>query len=67
MNEMIKTVGFAAAAVVAVAVGVWTHLGPAETDESKRELVGKSLFADLKPESAKSLEIIEYDPDTATP
>ncbi|HVA46040.1 MAG TPA: DUF4340 domain-containing protein [Pirellulales bacterium] len=66
MNEMIKTVGFVAAAVVAVAVGVWTHLGPAETDESKRQLVGKSLFADLKPESAKSLEIIEYDPDTAT-
>jgi hypothetical protein len=66
MNETGKTVAFVAAGVVAVAVGIWSHIGPAETELSKQQLVGKSLFADLKPESAKSLEIIEYDPDTAT-
>ena len=66
MNETTKTVGFLLVAVVAVFVGVWTHLGPAETAEGRQEIIGKSLFADLKPDSAKSLEIIEYDADTAT-
>jgi hypothetical protein len=66
MNEAAKTVSFVTAAVVAVAVGIWSHWSPPETALSKQQIVGKSLFSELKPESAKSLEIIEYDPDTAT-
>ncbi|HVX13626.1 MAG TPA: DUF4340 domain-containing protein [Pirellulales bacterium] len=64
MNETGKTLGFATAAVLAVALGIWSHWRPAETALSKQQIVGKSLF-ELKPEAAKSLEIIEYDPDTA--
>lgn len=67
MNETTKTIGFVVAAVAAVAAGVMTHIGPADTTDSRQQLIGKSLFADLKPESAKSLEIIEYDAETATP
>ncbi|HET6880400.1 MAG TPA: DUF4340 domain-containing protein [Pirellulales bacterium] len=63
MNETGKTIGFVTAGIVAVAVGIYSHLGPAESELSKQQLVGKSLFGELKPEAAKSLEIIEYDPD----
>lgn len=66
MNETGKTVAFVTAGVVAVAVGIWSHLGPAESELTQQQIVGKSLFDELKPEAAKSLEIIEYDPDTAT-
>lgn len=66
MNETTKTVGFLVAAIAAIGFGVLTHLGPADTTQTKEQLIGKSLFPDLKPEEAKSLEIIEYDPDTAT-
>jgi hypothetical protein len=64
MNETGKTIGFVTAGVVAVAVGIWSHLGPAESELTRQQLVGKSLFGELKPSAAKSLEIIEYDPDT---
>ena len=66
MNEVAKTVTFAVAAVAAVALGIWSHIGPTETGANKQQVVGQSLFGELKPEAAKSLEIIEYDPDTAT-
>lgn len=63
MNETGKTVSFVAAAVVAVAVGVWSHIGPAESDVTSEQIVGKKLFDEFRPEAAKSLEIIEYDAD----
>lgn len=65
MNETTKTVGFVAAAIAAILCGVLTHWGPADTTQTKEQLIGKSLFPDLNPESAKSLEIVEYDADTA--
>jgi hypothetical protein len=66
MNESAKTASFVVAAVLAVAAGVWSHWSPAPVGATAQQAVGTSLFADLKPESAKSLEIIEYDDDTAT-
>jgi hypothetical protein len=66
MNEVAKTVTFAAAAVAALGLGVWSHMGPSATGVSQQQVVGQSLFGELKPEAAKSLEIIEYDPETAT-
>ncbi|HEX5443084.1 MAG TPA: DUF4340 domain-containing protein, partial [Pirellulales bacterium] len=65
MNEMIKTLSFVGVAALALVVGVWTHRPPADEDES-RSFVGEPLFKDFKdPRDAKSLEIIEYDEDTA--
>jgi hypothetical protein len=66
MNETGKTIGFAVAAVLALAAGVWSHLGPAEEKDPTQKLVGEHLFAEFNPEAAKSMEIIEYDPDTLT-
>lgn len=65
MNEMIKTLSFVGVAALALVVGVWTHRPPADEDES-RSFVGEPLFKDFKdPRDAKSLEIVEYDEDTA--
>ncbi len=65
MNEMIKTLSFVGVAALALVVGVWTHRPPADEDES-RSFVGEPLFKDFKdPRDAKTLEIIEYDEDTA--
>jgi hypothetical protein len=66
MNEVAKTVAFAVAAVVALGLGIWSHVGPSTTATTQQQIVGQSLFGELKPEAAKSLEIIEYDSDTAT-
>lgn len=65
MNEIVKTLGFVGVAVVALGLGVWTHLPAADEDES-RSFVGEPLFTEFKdPRDAKSLEIVEYDEDTA--
>lgn len=66
MNETLKTVTFMVAALVALAAGVVTHLPPSDDDAAKG-YVGQSLFAEFKPESAKSLDIIEYAPESPTP
>lgn len=67
MNETGKTVGFLAAAAVALGVGIWSHWGPAEEKGAGQKLVNENLFADFQAESARSLEIVEYDADTGTP
>ena len=67
MNETGKTVGFVVVAGIALAAGVWSHLAPAPAGVPTGEKgVGEPLFADFKPDAARSLEIIEYDPDTLT-
>lgn len=63
MNETGKTLAFVTAAVIAVALGVWSHLGPSESDVTSEQIVGTKLFDDFQPEAAKSLEIFDYDPD----
>lgn len=65
MNEISKTLGFVGVAVVALAVGVWMHR-PAPEDTEALEVVNAPLFKNFKePRDAKSLEIVDYDEDTA--
>lgn len=66
MNEILKTTIFMVVALVALVLGIVTHLPPRDEDVAN-DVVGKTLFAQFKPEAAKSLEIIEYDPDALTP
>lgn len=63
MNETGKTTAFVAGAVIAVAVGIWSHVGPADSDVTNELVVGKKLFDEFSPDAAKSLDIIDYDPD----
>lgn len=65
MNEISKTLGFVGVAVVALAVGVWMHR-PAPEDTETLDVVNAPLFKNFKdPRDAKSLEIVDYDEDTA--
>lgn len=66
MNETLKTMTFMVAALAALAAGVVTHLPPSDEDSTKG-YVGKTLFEEFKPESARSLDIVEYVPDSPTP
>jgi hypothetical protein len=66
MNETVKTLTFMVVALVALAAGVVTHL-PRSDDDAAKNYVGQTLFEPFKPETAKSLEITEYVPDSPTP
>lgn len=66
MNENAKTICFLAVAVLVVAAAVVTSLPPSSAD-SAGDLVGKPLFPEFKdPLAVTSLEIDEFDEDTAT-
>ncbi|HUY89130.1 MAG TPA: DUF4340 domain-containing protein [Pirellulales bacterium] len=65
MNENVKTLTFVGVAVVAVAIGGWANFA---SSSYETEAVGTGpLFPNFEdPLTAKSLEIISFDQDTAT-
>lgn len=67
MNETVKTAIFMVVALVALGLGIVTHLPPSE-EGAGQDFVGQRLFDDFKdPAVAKSLEIVQYDPESLTP
>jgi hypothetical protein len=64
MNENTKTLTLVAAAVVVMLL-VWAPWTPAPQKDTG-DVRGQLLVADFDPQSAASLEIVEFDEDTAT-
>ena len=67
MSEAVKTVTFAGIAVL-VAVAAYVSARPTDYSAEEVDETGQQLFADFNdPLKAASLEIIEFDAETATP
>ncbi|MGA2034908.1 MAG: DUF4340 domain-containing protein [Thermoguttaceae bacterium] len=65
MNENAKTVTVVGVAAALVLIAWWARPG-LESSAKPKDEVGQKLVADFNPLTAASLEIIEFDEDTAT-